>query len=488
MRKAPHIYQINIWTWLHGLRKIYGDDITLGNIPQAELDALVTMPIDAVWLMGVWERSPAGIKIASEHPGLQNEYHNTLPDFHPDDVVGSPYSIRDYDIDPNLGDREELAAFRSHLADYSIGLILDYVPNHVANDHPWTLEHPEYLVQGTTEESVRRPQDFFTAGDNVFAYGRDPYFPAWTDTAQVNAFDADLRQAVIDLLTDLASICDGVRCDMAMLMVNRIFKQTWGGRSGELPSTEFWEDIIPAVRASNPDFLFIAEVYWDMEAELLEQGFDYCYDKGLYDKLEQGTPDEVRAMLDRDVTYQRGLIRFIENHDEPRAVSAFGFNRAWVSALTIATLPGAKLWHEGQFVGHRVKLPVQLGRRPEEPDDDYLFEFYQLLLQDAQNDIYREGHWQPCSVRQPWHDNDSYRNLYAYFWQYAGDYRLIVVNFSEHSAQGSISVPLPQLEQWQLRDILGNKLFERDGQDIASNGLFVELNGWSGHLFHVIAK
>ncbi|MCI0709682.1 MAG: alpha-amylase [Chloroflexi bacterium] len=488
MRKAPHIYQINTWTWLHALRQKYDDHITLGSIPQSEMDPLITMPIDAVWLMGIWERSPAGVKIAAEHPGLQNEYRHALDDFDHEDVVGSPYSIRNYNIDPNLGNRQELVAFRAQLADYGIGLILDYVPNHVATDHPWTIEHPEYLIQGTDEEAIRRPHDFFAANGTVFAYGRDPYFPAWTDTAQVNAFHMDLRQAVIDLLTDIASLCDGIRCDMAMLMVTRIFKQTWGNRSGELPPTEFWEDVIPAVHASNPEFLFIAEVYWNMESELLQQGFDYCYNKGLYDKLEGGTADEVRDMVNRDLDYQGGLIHFIENHDEQRAVSAFGFNRAWVSALTIATLPGAKLWHEGQFVGHHIKLPVQLGRRPVEPDDEYLFEFYQLLLSDVQNDIYREGEWQVCPVRPAWHDNASYQSIYAYFWQCEDDYRLIVVNFSENSAQGSVMLTLPQEEQWQFRDILGNKLFERDGQETAHNGLFVDLNGWSGHLFRVIAK
>ena len=488
MHKDPHIYQINTWTWLHALRHKFDDHITLGNIPPSEIDALITMPIDAVWLMGIWERSPAGVKIALQHPGLQTEYSHALNDFAPEDIVGSPYSIRNYEIDPNLGNREELAAFRAQLADYGIGLILDYVPNHVATDHPWTLEHPDYLIQGTAEEAIRRPHDFFATNDTVFAYGRDPYFPAWTDTAQVNAFNMDLRQAVIRLLTDLASICDGVRCDMAMLMVNRIFKQTWGDRVGELPPTEFWEDVIPAVRAANPDFLFIGEVYWDMQGELLQQGFDYCYDKSLYDKLLHGTAGEVREMLNRDVDYQCGLIHFIENHDEQRAVSAFGFNRAWASALTIATLPGAKLWHEGQFVGHRIKLPVQLGRRPVEPDDDFLFEFYQLLLSDAQSDIYREGQWQMCRVLQPWQDNDSYQHLYAYLWTLDDDYRLLVVNFSENSAQGAVRLPALDKRHWLFRDILGNKLFEREGQDIAAHGLFVDLNGWSGHLFRVIAK
>ena len=124
-------------------------------------------------------------------------------------------------------------------------------------------------------------------GGAVLANGRDPYFPAWPDVVQLNAFAEELRGAATDVLTGIAEQCDGVRCDMAMLMMNDVFARTWGGRVGPAPQTDYWPEVIGRVRESHPGFLFLAEAYWDLEWDLQQQGFDYCYDKRLYDRLLQ---------------------------------------------------------------------------------------------------------------------------------------------------------------------------------------------------------
>ena len=103
---------------------------------------------------------------------------------------------------------------------------------------------------------------------------------------QVNAFEPSFRPAVIELLLGVADQCDGLRCDMAMLLINNIFARTWGDRAGQMPATEYWSDVITAIKQRHPHFVFIAEAYWDLEWELQQQGFDYCYDKRLYDRLE----------------------------------------------------------------------------------------------------------------------------------------------------------------------------------------------------------
>jgi hypothetical protein len=478
---APHIYQINTWTWLAQLSQTYGRSITLGTIPAQELEKIAQYGVNMVWLMGVWQRSARGVEIAREHPGLQGDYRRALPDYRPEDVVGSPYSIGDYKIDPHLGTRADLATLRQQLAQHHLGLILDFVPNHVATDHPWTHQHPEYLLPGTAQESAQHLHDFFTVGTHIFAHGRDPYFPAWTDTAQVNAWHPGLRHAYIDILRDIASQCDGVRCDMAMLVTNTIFQQTWGERGGPLPKEEFWPEIIPAVKSRHPDFLFLAEVYWEMETTLQQQGFDYCYDKSLYDKLVHGTVHEVLQELAKPILYQQRLIRFIENHDEQRAMREMGFNRAWVAAIVVATLPGAKLWHEGQFVGHRIKLPVQLGRRPVEPDDEFLAGFYRILLQEAQHPIYQRGRWQLCIPKTEWNP----MSLIAWEWVDRDERRLIVVNLSAEAHQCAYALPNVTGRRWLLRDIINNKAYERDGDTMDLHGLFVDLPAWSAHIFHV---
>ena len=243
-------------------------------------------------------------------------------------------------------------------------LILDFVPNHVAPDHPWVMEHPEYFIQGDEEDLRRDPASFVERGGRVFACGRDPYFPAWPDVLQLNAFNPGLRSAVIETLSDIAGQCDGVRCDMAMLLLNNIFERTWGLRAGAKPETNYWPEVIPAIKKENPDFKFIAEAYWDLEWELQQQGFDYCYDKRLYDRIEHDSANSVIGHLSGDLDYQDKLVRFIENHDEPRAAAVFTPEKERAAAVLVATLPGAKLFHEGQFEGRKVRLPVFLGRRP----------------------------------------------------------------------------------------------------------------------------
>ena len=233
--KQPIIYEINTWVWLDELERRYQRPLTLQTIPAEEWDALGDIGIDFVWFMGVWERSPAGICIARQMPDLQAAYRQALPDYSDQDVVGSPYAIHRYAVDERLGGSDGLQHARSALAQRGIGLLLDFVPNHVARDHPWVIEHPEYLIHGDEDDLRREPDGFFEADGKIIACGRDPYFPPWTDTAQLNAFHPELRAAAVEVLRGMAHLCDGVRCDMAMLMINQVFERTWGHRAEEMP-------------------------------------------------------------------------------------------------------------------------------------------------------------------------------------------------------------------------------------------------------------
>lgn len=488
-QRNPLLYEINTWTWLHALSEKYGQPIRLGNVPVAELDTLASWNLDAVWLMGVWERSPAGRRIALEHPGLQAEYHRALPDYKLEDIVGSPYAVRRYEVDPHLGSREELAAIRCQLAERGLRLVLDFVPNHVAVDHPWLFENPECFVQGTAADLKDWPGLFFRipgAGrETIFAHGRDPYFPPWTDTAQLNVFNPTLRARAIETLLDLAGQCDGVRCDMAMLVTNQVFTQTWGNLAGNGPDIEYWQAVIPVVKAKYPDFVFWAEVYWDMEWELIQQGFNYAYDKRLYERLLHKDVAAVTGHLKATPEYQAHMIRFIENHDEARAASTFGFGRDLAGAVLITTLPGATLLHEGQFASHRVKLPVQLGRRPAEADDTMTQAFFHRLLAEVALPIYHQGTWTLCEIVPAWAENRTFLNLIAYSWQAGGEQRLIVINYGPVASQGRVLLPHMQLGQrdWTLRDVLHNEDYVRSGDEMVRDGLYIDLKPWWSHVF-----
>jgi hypothetical protein len=463
-----------------------GVPVNLGSVPDRCWDELAALGCDAVWLMGVWRRSPAGVALALANPELVASFGDALPDWEPADVVGSPYCVRDYVVDDHLGGPEGLAKARRALAARGLGLVLDFVPNHVAPDHPWTTARPELFVPGTEERLVHEPASFVRVAGRVLANGRDPYFAAWPDVVQLNAFAPELRTAVTDTLRDIAGQCDGVRCDMAMLVMNDVFARTWGTQVGAPPDEDYWPTVITAVRQAHPRFLFLAEAYWHLEWALQQQGFDYCYDKRLYDRLVHAEADQVHIHLQADPGYQQGLIRFVENHDEQRAAATFGPRQARVGAVAALTQAGMRLVHHGQLEGARVHLPVFLGRYPDEEIDTGLAAFYQVLLPVLSDPTFRTGTWRLCD-RSGWPDDDRYRDLVTWCWDGPSRW-LVVVNLSGNGVAGLVHAPWEDLrgQDCELTDATNNLRFIRSGDDLV-DGLFVQVPAWGWHLFQVQA-
>jgi hypothetical protein len=480
----PLVYEVNTWAWLAGLSRPAGHHVHLGTVPPEEWDRIAALGFDTVWLMGVWERSPAGVAIALSDDTLMASFRAALPDLTEADVVGSPYCIRRYVVDDHLGGPDGLAAARAALAERGLRLLLDFVPNHVAPDHPWALEQPELFVRGDDGDLARDPASFVRVGDHVLARGRDPFFPAWPDVVQLNAFDPGLRAAATWTLGDLGRQCDGVRCDMAMLMLEDVFERTWGERAGRRPERDYWAEVIPAVRRSHPGFTFVAEAYWDREWDLMQQGFDYCYDKRLYDRLAHEDADSVRRHLGGDLDYQRRLLRFVENHDEPRAAATFPPARQRAATVTTLTQAGMRLVHQGQETGAKVRLPVFLGRFPDEPVDEDLARFHRSLLDALDDPTFRDGEWRLARV-SGWDGNQTARNLVA--WAWTGESRwLVVVNLSAASSSGHVATGWDDLRGQTLRlvDPMAWTTFERTGDDLAG-GLYVSLDPWQWHLLRV---
>jgi Alpha amylase, catalytic domain len=476
----PVIYEVNTAVWLDERSRVAGRSLTLADVPPADWDSVTPAGTDAVWLMGVWERSPAGLAVANVNPELQASFRQALPDVGPADIIGSPYCVRRYAVDPSFGGPEGLAQARKALAARGARLVLDYVPNHVAPDHPWTTEHPERFVRGTQTDLGSDGAAWIAVGENILARGRDPYFPPWPDVVQFDAFSPALRNATAGTLADISDQCDGIRCDMAMLLTNDVFSRTWGGRTGPEPSEEFWPTVIGALRRRHPETVLIAEAYWDLEWELQQQGFDFCYDKRLYDRLLAADAGAVRAHLGADIGYQSRLLRFLENHDEPRAAERMAPDLERAAAIAVATLPGATLWHEGQFEGRRVRPPVFLARRPVEPPDQDLASWYRALVGVVAASGLRQGEWRLLDV-SGWPDNQSCANLLAWSWSGTGaDRFLVVVNLSGAPAQGQVAMVWPDLaaRSWQFTDLLEGTGFEREGARLLSPGLYVALDPW----------
>jgi hypothetical protein len=459
--------------------------VTLADVPAEAWDEVAGPGVDAVWLMGVWCRSPAGAAVARADQALMAGFRAALPDLTADDVVGSAYCIREYAVDSRLGGDDGLAAARAALAERGAALVLDFVPNHVAHDHPWVTEHPEYFVHGTDTDLAADPASFIRLGDHVFACGRDPYFPAWTDVVQLDASRPDLRAAAAAVVASIARRCDGVRCDMAMLVLDDVFHRTWGERAAGGPAPDggrgYWPTVIGAVRPVFPDFVFWAEAYWGTEPTLVGQGFDACHDKRLYDRLVHREPaSSVLDHLRADPAAQAHALRFAENHDEPRLAAVLDRAAGQVAAVVASTVPGVALLHHGQAEGRRVRTPVQFGRRPPEPVDTELEAWYRRLLA-AIGGGTRRGGWRLAAI-DGWPDNRSCDRLAAWTWTTADHADLIVVNLSDDRADGKVALDRVPVGPVGLTDLLSGETYDRDGADIAANGLYVRLEGRGVHL------
>lgn len=485
--EQPLLYEINTWPWLRELSDAAGTRITLADVPQAELERIGALGFDGVWLMGVWERSPQSREIASSIPDLFSEYERALPDLTAADVVGSPYAVHRYQVDAALGGPDALAVLRTRLRQVGLRLVLDFVPNHLAIDHPWVAEYPNRFVQAGADRLASEPQNYFRREiadlPRIFAHGRDPHYNGWTDTVQLDYRTQDTRCAVRELLAGIAGQCDGIRCDMAMLVIREVFVRTWGGEF-DPPAADFWSDAIGTVKARHPAFAVIGEVYWDLEYRLQQLGFDYTYDKRLYDRLVNADAESLRDHLRATIEFQRRLTRFIENHDEPRAAAAFGPERSRAAAVLALTVPGMRLVHEGQIEGRRQRLPVQLGRRRAEPSDLTMQTHYARLLRAVSDPVFHEGAWQLLEPR-PAGPSGSSRGFIAHHWSMGNARRLVIVNWSANQAQCFLPLELPALAgtSWQLRDLLGPAWYERWGDDLLAPGLYLDMPAYAYHLF-----
>jgi hypothetical protein len=490
MRPHPHLYEANALVFLRRLSNKYGRQLTLASIPEEEWQRLGQLGFDLLWLMGVWERSPGSQQIALRHPGLRSDYDRALPDWTEGELVGSPYAVHSYKIDPRLGEDGELLELKSTLNRHGLGLVVDFVPNHLALDHSWTFSHPDRFVQASAPALHDHPEWFFlTEGGIHLAHGRDPYFPPWTDTVQVNFFSPDLRAAWVAELLRIAEVADGVRCDMAMLGLNSVFQQVWGEVIGypSPPESEFWSDAIQEVRRKHPEFIFIAEAYWGLDQTLLDLGFDYTYDKVLYDHLRHSGPAELRDHIEKNTVPQARLVRFIENHDEARAVTAFSWERSMAAATVIATLPGLRLFHDGQLEGKLVRLPIQLGREPDEVPDVEISRFYHRLLTICDSTIFHEGTWSMLKAEPDGQSTPSYQNLLAWTWDGVKEKKIVVVNFAPNISQGRLRIPPGVVEGTtvKLRDELHNAEYIRDLGELQEQGLYVGLSPWQAHILDI---
>jgi len=230
--RYPSLYQLNTRVWLRRLSSERGKQITLAEIDDATIDNFALQGFDWIWLLSVWQTGPAGRAVSRSKPEWQAEFRAVLPDLREDDICGSGFAITAYAVSDEIGGGAALAQFHERLARRGIKLMLDFVPNHTAPDHPWVKSNPDYYVQGSEEQISGAPRNYMRVetdrGSRILAHGRDPNYPGWPDTLQLNYANPELQNLRIDELIAIAGKCDGVRCDMAMLVLPEVFRRTWG--------------------------------------------------------------------------------------------------------------------------------------------------------------------------------------------------------------------------------------------------------------------
>ena len=485
--RYPSLFQINTRVWLTDLSTELGRTATLDDIPDAELDRLAGMGFDWIWLLSVWRTGSVARQISRTNHEWRHEFQETLPDLREEDIAGSGFAITGYTVHPELGGDRALARIRQRLRDRGLRLMLDFVPNHTAPDHPWVEEHPDYYVAGTEADLAHAPHNYtrltLRVGERVVAFGRDPYFAGWPDTLQLDYSNPATHEAMRGELLRIAEQCDGVRCDMAMLVLPDVFERTWGRRA-----PLFWPDTTRRVRERTPGFRFMAEVYWDLEWTLLQQGFDYAYDKRLYDRLRDGHARSVREHLLASLDYQDKLARFMENHDEPRAAATFAPRMHEAAAVVTYLTPGLRFFHQGQFEGRRKRISPHLVRQPIERADVAVERFYEQLLAVVGDMGVRDGEWSLRECVPAWDGNWTWDCCLAWLWSgRAGERRLVAVNYAGNQSQCYVRLPASGRSLVRFRDLMGSCAFDRDGQDLDAQGLYLDMGPWGYHVFEMTA-
>jgi len=486
MARYPSLFQINTRVWLTALAGELGRPATLDDVPDAALDSLARMGFDWVWLLSVWQTGAAGQQASRSNPEWRHEFEQTLPDLREEDIAGSGFAITGYSVHTRLGGDAALARLRGRLRDRNLKLMLDFVPNHTALDHPWVQLDPEYYISGTQADLEREPHNYTrvsrAGADVILAHGRDPFFPGWPDTLQLDYSNPTTQGAMLAALQKIAGQCDGVRCDMAMLVLPEVFERTWGRRP-----QPFWPRVIRSVREHVSDFCFMAEVYWDLEWTLQQEGFNYTYDKRLYDRLRDGHARPVREHFFAGLDFQNRLARFLENHDEPRAAATFGPPVHEAAAVITFLSPGLRFFHRGQFEGRLKRISPHLVRAPIEAPNETLQQFYDRLLSVLRRPALREGDWRVLECVPAWDGNWTWDGFVAFSWQGASGRVLVAVNYADHQSQCYVRLPLDRVDGRSVRftDATGSAVYDRADTDLAAHGLYLDMPPWGYHVFEM---
>jgi glycosidase len=412
----------NVYVWLDQLSKRYRTSITrLDEIPERELEILSQWGFSGLWLIGVWERSPASaaIKKLCGNP----------------EAIASAYSLADYQIAGDLGGEEAYEGLRDRAWKYGIRMGSDMVPNHMGIDSRWVIDHPDrfisldyspfpsYTFNGPNLSSDKKVglyiEDHYfdrtdaavvfkrldnTSGKSNFIFhGNDGTSMPWNDTAQLNYLNPEVREAVIQTIINVARKFPIIRFDAAMTLAKQHYHRLWfpePGSGGDIPSrsehgltrqqldqlmpAEFWREVVDRAAIEAPDTLLLAEAFWLMESYFVRTlGMHRVYNSAFMNLLRNEDNASYRLVLKNTLEFDpeilKRFVNFMNNPDERTAIDQFGNGDKYFGICTMmATLPGLPMFGHGQIEGFTEKYGMEYRRAYwDEQSDPYLVERHQ---------------------------------------------------------------------------------------------------------------
>lgn len=405
----------NAFVWLHQLDKQYGKNITrLDMIPDEELDRLAEWGFSGLWLIGLWERSRASARIKQICGNPE--------------AIASAYSLKEYRIAEELGGEEALENLKHRCGARGIRLASDMVPNHMAIDSGWVVDHPDWFVSlphspfpsytfsgpdlGDREDiDIRIEDHYYDCSDAAVVFqhtdrrtnrtryiyhGNDGTSMPWNDTAQLNYLDPNVREAVIRVILDVARRFPIIRFDAAMTLAKRHYQRLWyplPGGGCDIPSRsefglpqtvfdqrmpeEFWREVVDRVAAEAPDTLLLAEAFWLMEGYFVRTlGMHRVYNSAFMNLLRDEDNAKYRQVMKNTLEFDPQILKryvnFMNNPDEQTAANQFGNGDKYFGICTLmATMPGLPMFGHGQVEALKEKYGMEYKRAywDEQPDE-----------------------------------------------------------------------------------------------------------------------
>jgi glycosidase len=540
------------YVWLDQLSKKYSRNIyRLDQIPDEELDILAQRGFSSLWFIGLWERSSASQKIKQICGNPE--------------AVSSAYSLFDYTIAFDLGGDEALDNLRQRAWQRGIRIASDMVPNHTGIFSKWVIENPDWFVQTTypvfpaysyngpnlsdderigiyiedgywnrSDAAVQLMRVDHHTGDTRFIFhGNDGTSMPWNDTAQLNYLNPHVREAVIQMIINVARRFPIIRMDAAMTLTKRHFQRLWfplPGSGGDIPSRaefamnreefdrhfpeEFWREVVDRVAAEVPDTLLLAEAFWMMEGYFVRSlGMHRVYNSAFMNMLKneenQKYRQAIKSVMDFNPEIMKRYVNFMNNPDEETAVAQFGKDDKYFGVCTLmATLPGLPMFGHGQIEGYAEKYGMEYRRAYwNEHEDEHLIsrherEIFPLLkkrylFSEVSNFILYDLYNSDGTVNE---------NVFAYSNRSGDERALVLYNNKYDRAIGWIRVSCAsaqkengQFMQFSLRAGLGltdspdtyvvfrehisGLEFIRRTSELEINGLYAELDGFKYHVF-----